>query len=517
MGFTGMSRPQADARYASLTAEASGALTASAAMPGRVIAGRLFKPGNFSAVTASTFSRVLQLYRTTSKVQFVFSNVVMQGSPQENSAGAYTLKASVIWGAHGTGLSIPITFAGTQSITVAQYQTVVSDPVDVDFAMVAGSYFIVRSYVTSAGTFLPYVADTFTQDGKNEGYLSGDFTDGSNSFGGATSSVGFGPTAVIGWPQKPASVPDVFITGDSIAVGTNWENTGYSFLSYALHTAQIGCVSGARSGETLLTVVQWANSKRRVSVLGNGRTHAICEYPTNDIGSSTLAVIKANLLLYWGYLALRGMKVWQTTILPRNASTDSFQTLGNQTLYGGSTPEGVRLSLNQWLRAPASAGAGNSAMLDAAGNLTGIFDTDLLMEVNSDNSAITINTTTGAISNGVGGFSVVDTTSYDTGTVTSIPTSQKLADTTKAWTTNQWTSYSMVIVTDTTTPAAAGQVRLISGNTATQLTTSTAWTTTPSTAATYKIVKTFSWDGIHPTELGHRRIAAAIDTTKLVV
>lgn len=70
---------------------------------------------------------------------------------------------------------------------------------------------------------------------------------------------------------------------------------------------------------------------------------------------------------------------------------------------------------------------------------------------------------------------------FSTGSVTSA-TGTTLVDSTKAWTTNQWTNYQVRIRTGT----GAGQIRTISSNTGTTLTVPT-WTTTPDATSTYSI------------------------------
>lgn len=71
---------------------------------------------------------------------------------------------------------------------------------------------------------------------------------------------------------------------------------------------------------------------------------------------------------------------------------------------------------------------------------------------------------------------------YATGTTTSA-TSTTLSNSAKTWTTNQWSNYVVRITSGT----GIGQVRYISSNTGTQLTISSAWTTTPDSTSGYAI------------------------------
>lgn len=71
----------------------------------------------------------------------------------------------------------------------------------------------------------------------------------------------------------------------------------------------------------------------------------------------------------------------------------------------------------------------------------------------------------------------------DTGTSTGGNSSTTLNKTGAGWTVNQWTNYTVLITGGT----GVGQTRTIGSNTATQLTVSTNWTTTPDNTSTYKI------------------------------
>jgi hypothetical protein len=92
---------------------------------------------------------------------------------------------------------------------------------------------------------------------------------------------------------------------------------------------------------------------------------------------------------------------------------------------------------------------------------------------------------------------------WDLGTASS-GAATTLTDSTKTWTTNAWTNYQVVIVAGT----GVGQTRTILSNTATALTVSTSWTTTPDATSQYEIRGTaaasdpyFSGYELSPTQL----------------
>ena len=493
------------------------------AIPAPIIAGRVFRPDGFSALTGQTFARVYKLYKSTGVIRLLFTNLAMQGGTIENSVGTYTISGcGILFGS----TKVVVTFQGSTSINVPTYGVVISDPIILPSAFVsAGSAFRVDTYVTQTGglAYLPTTTqnNVISKNGYNEGYLNGDFSATTNSFGGASASVSFGPTAVIGF-SNDTSNNTTALFGDSITAGTGFSTyiTPSSFAMYALDQQNVSGINGARGGETLASMNTYViSTKRMANAVGMPR--AITCYGTNDVGAgTTTSALKALYLTHWNNLKNIGIKtIYQTTLLPRVNTTDGFRTASNQTLFSGSTQEQVRQDINKWLRAPVSAGAGNSALFDAMGVLFGVFDTALSLEVNSNNSLIVINPSTGAISNGVGGFTYNEPTIYDSGTVTGTTTAN-LTDTSKVWTPNQWLEYSVIIVTDSGNPSAVGQSAPISANTTNRISVDS-WRSatvasgvstvnTPSSSATYAIMKIFTYDGIHPSTQGHYKMANAI-------
>ena len=195
----------------------------------------------------------------------------------------------------------------------------------------------------------------------------------------------YAPVAILATPDAGFSVPVVALIGDSIMGGTNDLNDR-GFAARALVAANIPYHYCARGGETVFAVSPLTNNtgfRMRMAIV-EGCTDAVSNYATNDfVGARTLAQVKADLLAFWGVLALRGVRVWQTTILPRTTSTDNWATAGNQTV---PTWEASRTALNDWLKDL----SGSGAMSQAAGALSGVFDIASTVEVNASN-ALTVN------------------------------------------------------------------------------------------------------------------------------
>jgi hypothetical protein len=90
-----------------------------------------------------------------------------------------------------------------------------------------------------------------------------------------------------------------------------------------------------------------------------GRFIAGCDYAIETYGgkdlddSDTLAGIQASRLTIWQLCQQRGLGVYADTIPPYTSSTDGWTTTANQTHAWSSGQEGVRVQMNQWLRAGA--------------------------------------------------------------------------------------------------------------------------------------------------------------------
>lgn len=201
---------------------------------------------------------------------------------------------------------------------------------------------------------------------------------------------------------------------------------------------------------------------------------------------------------------VQGSEVVKVAGVTKVLTTD-YTYLGALTIGGVAYACGVT-----FLSAPSAAATVTAGYTAAAGfrslggTLVDFVDTAAAVEVDA-----------GGVAGTNGGWWLPDVTAVrDSGTPTAVA-STSLTDSSKAWAVNQHRGYTMRIVTDTTTPTAVGQVRGIAYNTATVLTTSSAWTVTPSTAATYEIADAVTMDGTHPTTRGHMLLAAAVDLTKV--
>lgn len=447
-------------------------------------------------------------------VRLVFANWYLpSGSAEQPMGNNYDLKASIENPASSTGSAsgtslIPVFFGGKRTATVENNGLVVSDPVLINAP--ADWAIFVRSYATVAsGRFpTPYAVSTSNSvqpdtSGVSEGAVNNtDSVDsGTISAGiGGASGFAFGPVAVLTDALNSTHTHGALVIGDSIARGTGIVNARGSFLVQACIDKTIPVYRVAVGGDSFTYSKQPINVYRRMGLARYAR-HAVVNMGTNDVFSgSSLATLQADAIAFWGLLANQGLKVHQSTILPRpGASTDGYLTVAGQSITNSSY-ETVRTGFNTWLRS-------GQAVIDAAGALTSVIDAAALIEVNSSN-VLTLN----------GGYWKALGTVVHTNTATSITTGSSTGTITvtgAGWTTNQFQN-KVVLITGGTT--GVGQFARITSNTATQISFNFGnppWTTNPTGTVTFQVQDAYCYDNVHPTEPAYQLISDALDLSYL--
>jgi hypothetical protein len=283
---------------------------------------------------------------------------------------------------------------GSQSFTLAPGATVITDPLAINIP--PGATFYVRSCLSWPNNSFAPKATTWSPGGVSPYWslYNNSITDTTGSTGtaglflGPGATVAMTPTCIVGTPMIPGVTnPTVGVVGDSIYDGAFATDNYSSHPVAALLGNKIQFHKGTIPSETGTSFLVDFNSTRRMLLFGQCNT-IICNYGSNDIYLSppllSTAQMKTLLLALWAKLArTNGAKILQDTILPRctnNATPASSQVFANS---GG---EVIRQAINAWLRAPASAGAGVSAMYDAGGILTGIFDSASYVETDNTNA-----------------------------------------------------------------------------------------------------------------------------------
>lgn len=413
-----------------------------------------------------------------------------------------------------------IAIAGVTTVTIklilSATQVVVNAVVSVTKDQVVTIANAPPSYIVSVPANCPIYDTPYFDDGYRQGL---DLTHDTNGFSYLNgTNVIYAAVGVLSVYGRTVVVrPGVAACGDSIVNGTGDSRTSKNyrgFVSRALDD-QWPCVNVSVGGETAASFAKILKSSIRMA-LAQGCKYSVCDYGTNDLGG-TLANLKANTLAIAQAFVAAGITHTQTTLLPKAASTDGWQTYVNQINPLGGASETVRQAFNQWLRAPASAGAGASFLADL-GTATAAFvhidDTGLAVERNPDGSAITIDPATGAISNGTGGLWLVyGTTQYATKVGTTSGTINTLTDSGQTtWTKNQWQGYMAAV----TTAGVTTYTNIVSNTTTGQVTFGSNLNTSPTSTTTYYFFKGPTIDGTHPTDFIHALMALQINTSRFV-
>lgn len=191
---------------------------------------------------------------------------------------------------------------------------------------------------------------------------------------------------MIGTPTAGTNPVSVSIMGDSIASGFTTTNGYFSAAVLALVAAGIPFHKGSCGGDSannyITTGIGDALLRCRMQHIADCDA-VIMNYGTNDLYNLSLpaSTVKTNLLALWNRMAKVGALTFQSTILPRVSG--AFTTVQAQ-IVGSQEPQ--RQLLNAWLRAPITAGSGNSALYDANGTLTGVYDSASYIETDITNA-----------------------------------------------------------------------------------------------------------------------------------
>lgn len=350
--------------------------------------------GSDGASLDKTFRSSHLLCENTEYIRIVWVN--FETGTTNKPTTSFTLNAAIDYlpagGAINSVAPVALTFGGKNTITVDRGGIAISDPLIGPFAK--GDRLLVRSHVV-----LPTGGRWPCGPVLNRGYegaVDGDATLTANHL------ISFPFTVVpaftccmIAGPTSDLT-PTVAGIGDSIMDGAG-DSTGYQNDGFFMRAvgSSMGYLRISAPGERASNVAGFRGFAVRGLIAMNCR-NVVCEYGTNDLGNSTLAQLKANLLAIWNLYSRPGVRVFQTTIIPKTTSTDSWATIANQT---PTANEQDRKDLNVWLRAgapllngvPVDAGTAGAVIAGVQGHpLYQVFDTAATCEVNSLN-VLTLN------------------------------------------------------------------------------------------------------------------------------
>ncbi|MEO5948896.1 MAG: hypothetical protein ABIP74_00650 [Candidatus Saccharimonas sp.] len=358
-------------------------------MPGPNVLGRtLHYRYSVTGVTSSTSRIRHKVLVTSTDIRFAYGNYEMSGGENDITVRA-GLEIS------GSDM-VAITFNGQRDVTIAPGVTVLSDPVSHRF--VEGTYVYTRNRVTVApgGTWHSSVVYSDSANGEGRDDTGADLT-----VSGSITQTGYiplyGPCACSGIPDiaiRP--VPCVALIGDSIMAGdvspyvARLDNANIPYILLAHATEKVG--------------YDFDQIRRRMRMrLVNQCTHAIVAYGINDLSTfNNAAQTEAALVGAWRDLAMRGIKVWQTTITPHTTSTDNWTTLINQSPV---VSESNRIALNTWIRAgapldsstlaPVAVGTGGAILAGSVAHpLAGYFEIADTVESSHDSGKWALNSGT---------------------------------------------------------------------------------------------------------------------------
>lgn len=518
---------------------------------GQIVSQSLATPGIGSYTVSSGLT--LRTYRTAYyfpnytydiRVKFPNYNLTQSTLTQVGPGNPVTVEAAIEF----NGNYIPLTFGGQTSVLIPSGQEAISDVIFADVP--AGTTAFIRATpAVSAGQAWVMVGGTgtgssFSNNGTDSTFGTGALNNPGNG------AIGYAPTEILGntYPNSPGAVGGF---GDSIFCGTgDLSDPRVSTLSLAgglfergmssstltpPYNSVLACM-GATSASTAANSWTAPDMWRNLSNINYG----IVQWGTNDIYSgATLATLQANLIKVWTMFSSRGVPVFQTTYLPRNNSSDNWQTVTNQSPIGiaitaatNASPIAISTTTNHFLttgellqiaNVDGNTAANGTWTVTVTGNqsftlngstgnaaytsggtaytneanriamnnwirttpapLSGFIDVANAVEVNSGN----------ILTQNGGRWIELDAGPAVTGTASGTGTTTVMNDTSKTWTVNQWNGYELFITGGT----CSGGAGTIFSNTATSVTSFLINCATDNTS-TYKIWRTPTTDGTHP-------------------
>lgn len=485
-----------------------------------IAAGAEMNPSSASPLSTVGTARIpYYVAVAATDLRLVYNNWNSTSSGDQTPAADLVLEAGIEY----AGTIYKVTFGGKTSVTINPGGVAISDPIAVK--VTAASTVYVRTYTSGTGWYPNHRA-------WNDAGGSGGWTVTSNLTAAGSAAIAdsvsgavdmLGPTAILGTPVS-GPVKTVLGLGDSIMASlTDFQNNqpgvntvspmlgGGGFLGRAAVAAGFGYINIGVKSDLAQFQFSAPGPYRRMQLSRFCRT-ALINYGTNDIaGGRTLAQVQADLIAFWTYLSGKGLRTFQTTILPRSASsTDGWLTTANQTVTG---QEAVRTAFNDWLRdgAPMSGGAAvatgtagasrcsyfqvNNRVGAPAGShpLYGAADAADAVE-SARNSGLWVlpYNTTRTVTDGV--------TTASGATVTSATAAFTSADRGRAISVAGAGTAGALLISKINAVFSATAIGFQSAS------------PTAVTAATVKVYDAPTIDGIHPSQLAHQAIAAALPT-----
>lgn len=286
--------------------------------------------------TGLTYSYWFRPKVTCTAVQFLFGNWSLGNSSGGAAAEAIGLNPiSIAVSVYNVSFRA-VYFNGQSSYTIPPGGAVKSDPIPYTF--VAGTNYNIRIAVNVETSGMKWPIGLVPQTTLNEGTLP------ANTLGNGTVTTittgGYGPFGIIAKPNVKPAFGNIGLFGDSILDGNSNGSTGINYDQgwgrRWLDLINAPWVKFAVGGDK---IINHTTDTLTAFVLANstGIDFAITNYGANDLASATdLQATKDIYLKWWNALSNSGIKVIQSTILPRT----SFN----------ATSESIRVQINDWIR-----------------------------------------------------------------------------------------------------------------------------------------------------------------------
>lgn len=259
-------------------------------------------------------------------LRLAFANWYVAGAGIETDAAAATIHVSVEYPA---GTFTRVTFSGSDAGELAAGATLFSDKVRLTAPIPYGALFWVRTHYSSAGGLVFNTSlngNTYTPFGEGAmyGVTTPDLTMGGD-VGNMGSNNGYAPVLILSQTNRPA----VAVFGDSRAFGVSdvMDRSGDVGEVARSLGSTLAYANASVSGDQAVWFL--ANHAKR-KVLADYCTHVVVQYGINDLTNGrTSGQVIADLDAIAALFPTK--PVWQTTITPKSATTDNWQSVDGQT------------------------------------------------------------------------------------------------------------------------------------------------------------------------------------------
>lgn len=303
-----------------------------------VNAGNLITNSNASGITVRKTMRVVG---PVSDIRVVAANWSHSPSGPVAPGNNIIVKAAIEY----SGVTYPLTFKGSRTVTLEPWAQVESDPICIDFAQ--GGTFYLREHINTPSTGQQMPGGIV---GTQSYVVNADSVDATGALGSAgASNIAFGCIGhVLGTPLGVRK-PVVVAVGDSIVNGSNGssQKDTVAGAGYVVRALNAGNVAGTLTAIGSVTAATFASvtGHLKAGQFWSLGTHGFIALGTNDLSTSPVAAtIEAAIMTVARNLVDRGLAGSAlATIIPRSSSTDSYATTANQTTHAN---DAVRLTIN---------------------------------------------------------------------------------------------------------------------------------------------------------------------------